>query len=300
MAYHEFLLATPHSYAAVAAIAFGLGVAGLIPGRNFRLRDAKARARRLARLYVCLSVAIAVATAGILVLELSQLKNTRLLHTAAVAFGISVAVFRFPRTLGSLVFLAAILLAGLIATLSSAWYPPDPTQPEGELRVLRAGGGTMVIEHVPTHPSFQEPGRIFTLSGTTFAVEVEVLSFSEYLFFVGASDLYRLRSMHSRAGIGEAGGDRGEEARITSEPFPQPQLVVAAWLGGWLRDNVEAIPGVQLTRLRSAWTEPRPLERYTVEVTPTSVQLLWDKLLREALLLDDTVSSDDDHALSGR
>lgn len=294
MAYHEFLLATPYSYAAVAGIAIGCGVAGLIPGGRFRFRDRRKRAQRIARLYVALSAAIAAATAGILIVEPVEFLEIGVLYTLGAGVVIATGAVRFPRSIGAVVVVGAALIGGCMASLATAWHPVQAEQSEGRFRVLRSGGGTMAIEHIQAVNVFDEPGRIFTLSGAAFAVELEVVTFSEYLFFTGAEELYRLRAVYADA------LDDAEGAIEQSQPFPRPQLIVAAWLTDRLRAHTERLPGIELRSLRTNWVEPRPLEHYSLEVEGDAAQLLWNKTLREEALLDDRGSSDDDHALSGR
>jgi hypothetical protein len=268
MAYHEYLLNTPYAYIAVAGLIAGVGIGGLIPGRHVRFSDERTRYRRLVRLYLCLTATLLLGLAGLFVPGPEQILDRGLLPTAGVGVAVGALVARFPRAAGMPVVVLAVAAAAAIALLHVPWAPVSPPEAVVDLRVLRAGGGTVTVEYAPRDggaagipAGFPGDGAetVVSASGSRLSMTVEVLQLSRGYFLAGMAYGYRLVELN------------GAPLVERRDVFDRPQGA-SRWLYDLLARHERALPGIRLSRVESNEVEPRPLDRYVLTLAPGAPQ----------------------------
>ena len=261
MAYHEYLLNTPYAYIALAGLIAGLGIGGLIPGRHFRFSDERKRYRRLVRLNLCLTATLLLGLAGLFVPGPEEILDRGLLPTVGAGVVLGALVARFPRAAGIPAAVLAVAAAAAIVLLRAPWTPVSPPEAVVDLRVLRAGGGTVAVEYAPrdggTAASIPAglPGdgaeTVVSAAGSRLSMTVDVLQLSPAYFLFGMEYGYRLVEMNQATLV-----DRLDWL----DPLDGP----AGWLYDLLARREAALPGLRLSRVESNAVEPRPLDRYVL------------------------------------
>jgi hypothetical protein len=188
-------------------------------------------------LYLCLAVVAALG--AVFVPGPEQILDPGLLYLFAGSTVFFFLVFRFKKSIGLLVVILAIALAGTLMLFLQSLNAYTGETEIAQVRVLDVQEGRMQLEIAPARGE-----RVITwLNGAYFAPVVRVVIFDDYVVFLGAKTWYRFEGITS---FDMERTDSGIEVRQRDRGyyFPSPSGISAKL---WdLYERYESrIPGVR-------------------------------------------------------
>lgn len=271
MGYAEFLVRTPWSWVALAALTLAAAVRNLFTACLLRGRLRRRRERDMATALFLISTTLVLLTLAVFIPGPSRFLDPALWLFGAGVLAVALAAVSLPLLFGVplalLLSVVLVLFSGYLQTWTPA-YPPDDI---AGLRVLSAHQERLTIELMDAgrgdwHEVLIGPMEV---RGGAVAIEIELIKLHHAYFLLGCRYAVRLHAVHGY----RYDPTGGTFTRLATGPISTLPSETALRVESLVRAG--RVPGVRIdTRL----TEPRRVSassEYTLRI-PAAERLILD------------------------
>ena len=188
MTYGAFLIRHPLFWAALTGAALGGALAAATSNVARARRPARARSRKWTRASLLATVAVITATCGVFLANGTDFIRVPSLYVGLGTLVLCAAAMRFPRA-GGIPVLIVIGAVTLVAAM--VMHPFLPVRGEitvAELQLLSVDSSSAYVEVNDNGPASPGMPRVAEVPGATVSVHAGMLTISDYLFFLGATE----------------------------------------------------------------------------------------------------------------